>query len=293
MKKIVLICVLPALAALIFWGVWAKAPKPANLNSPIPEQASQVYLFLGDSGTGDLRQKQVTSALKNYCQTHDCQAIFLLGDVIYDRGVSGVDDPLFAEKFETPYQDLNLPFYIAFGNHDYLGCTKCYFDYAAGSGKWKMPAPYYRQSFADVDFFVLDTEAFDQNQADWLSDEIAQSQSRFKIAVGHRPLVTYEEEHAGENWPGKEKLAEVVCQTADVYLAGHAHLLEDPGQLEDCRVRQLVSGGGGASPRHILPEHHDVFVYEGNGFIALSVAPEKLKVEFINSQGDKIYSLAI
>ena len=45
----------------------------------------------------------------------------LLGDNIYDSGVTSVTDPQWQTKFEIPYMGVNLPFYVVLGNHDYGG----------------------------------------------------------------------------------------------------------------------------------------------------------------------------
>jgi len=249
--------------------------------------ASYRFIFLGDTGTGDENQLKVAQAVKEHCDKYkNCQAVFILGDVICDEGVESIDDPQFTTKFEEPYKDINLPFYIAYGNHDYLGCTDCYLQYSNISEKWKMPSPYYKLSFADlVSFLVINTEAFNSQQQNWLKQKLEKSHTPFKIVLGHKPLVTYETNYIKRNWPGKKELKNIVCQTADFYISGHAHLLEDNGILENCQVRQLISGGGGSTPRKIYPPHGGEFYFEGNGFLSLSVSEGKIEYAFFDKEG--------
>jgi len=251
------------------------------------------YLILGDTGTGSLAQYNVAKAAETICRRLVCQAVFIAGDVIYDFGVSSVDDPAFQEKFEKPYADLNVPFYLAFGNHDYYGCIDCYLQYSEKSEKWNMPDRYYSFDIAnDGRIFVIDTENFDQEQQQWLRSELAKVDG-WRVVLGHRPLLTYEEQHGGEDWNGRAILEEILCYSADLYLSGHSHLLEDVGNIPNCQVRQVISGSGGAEPRKIKAENKSLFYYEGNGFITFQAEKERVIVKFINDKSKILYSFEL
>jgi tartrate-resistant acid phosphatase type 5 len=263
---------------------------PSSL--PVPFSPPEVtYILTGDTGSGLPAQQKVADAIENYCQmAANCQAVFVAGDVIYEEGVKSINDPQFQTKFEEPYAEINLPFYIAFGNHDYAGCTQCYLDYAAKSQKWKMPDYYYMLSnFPDVDFFIIDTEKFDVAQRKWLQRELEKSSKTWKIAVGHRPIESFEVSKYKEDWTGKSQFLEDICQAADFYVAGHAHILEDRGELGGCTVKQLVSGGGGASSRTVVDNHQDQFVHESYGFLAVKVKGNELHYQFIDDNGNVLF----
>jgi len=253
------------------------------------EITNEALIFLGDTGTGDGTQYKVGQAIKNYCLTNNCRAVILMGDIIYNQGVSSINDKQFIDKFEKPYREVNLPFYISYGNHDYLGCTVCYLDYSSKSSKWIMTAPYYKLSFDNADIFIIDTEKFSQIQANWLKDGIDKSRATFKIVTGHRPIITYESTHAGEKWTGMDLLQKIICQKVDYYISGHSHLLEDVGRIGRCKTIQLVSGGGGAFPRKINPENKDQFYFEGNGFLSLVITKNLISTEFIDKEGNIIF----
>jgi tartrate-resistant acid phosphatase type 5 len=40
-------------------------------------------------------------------------------DNFYDEGVDSLDDEQFQTKFELPYADIDFPFWVVLGNHDY------------------------------------------------------------------------------------------------------------------------------------------------------------------------------
>ncbi len=55
------------------------------------------------------------------CATDGCDFVQLLGDNIYDSGVGSTSDALWQSNFELPYAELDLPFWVVLGNHDYGG----------------------------------------------------------------------------------------------------------------------------------------------------------------------------
>ena len=97
------------------------------------------FAALGDTGNANCGQYIVARALKRWCTdpAHLCDFILLLGDNIYPSGASTCTDPQFNTKFEDPYgpaqlfptagcigspswdNELDIPFYVALGNHDY------------------------------------------------------------------------------------------------------------------------------------------------------------------------------
>ncbi len=285
------------LGKLLGWprgnGVSAFLPSLAGTQvSPSPTPLPpQYFVVVGDTGAATPAQFAVAKAMQASCeQVGGCQAGFIAGDAIYENSVSSVTDPQFQTKFEEPYKNLSIPLYIAYGNHDYLGCAECYLEYANHSQKWRMPASYYVQSFGDeVSFFVIDTEKFGTVQQQWLKDNLTSNQAHHKVVIGHRPIETFETTKLGENWNGKAELQEILCQTGDLYVAGHAHVLEDNGQIGDCSVKQLVAGGGGAHLRTVSEKSDGDFSAAKHGFVLLKVSEQELNYSFIDSQGEVLF----
>ncbi len=234
-----------------------------------PGGAPLRFVVLGDGGTGDAAQAKVAAAMATVCKARGCSFALYLGDNIYDDGVSGVTDTQFQTKFEAPYADLDFPFYVALGNHDYgnnganflpsNAKSEAQVEYTAHSSKWNMPYYYYAFREGPVAFFALDTNAIvtDQfrkggEQQAWLEAEMAKSDAPWKIVFGHHPYVSNGEHGNAGSYVGpigielhdgskfKTLVEESVCGQAQVYFAGHDH---DREWLEPtCGTSFIVSG---------------------------------------------------
>jgi tartrate-resistant acid phosphatase type 5 len=279
-----------ALAAISFFQSTHLASTQDKLSLTSPAPAPQRFILTGDTGSGSPNQFAVASAMATHCQTEkNCTAAFILGDVFYEAGVKSVDDPQFTQKFEVLYQPVHIPFYIVYGNHDYLGCRECYLQYTSHSSIWKMPAAYYAQNFSSVSFFIIDTEKFNLEQQVWLKEALEQSTAKWKIVLGHRPIESTEVTKVNEDWGGRAALKDIVCHNADFYIAGHAHILEDRGVISGCEVKQVVGGAGGAELRTSLDPNQDLFYRSTYGFISLLVDEHQADVQFVDTKNTKIY----
>jgi hypothetical protein len=58
------------------------------------------FAAIGDTGKGNTGQKQVADAIARKCAASGCDFVQLLGDNIYDSGVTSVTDPQWQTKFE-------------------------------------------------------------------------------------------------------------------------------------------------------------------------------------------------
>lgn len=156
--------------------------------------------LLGDTGSGEKEQYLVADAIRNYHDTYGLTAILILGDNIYEDGVSSLDDNQFYTKFEKPYQDIDLPFYLLLGNHDYANIegTQAFFDHAIHqidyhhfSDKWNMPKRYYSVKLGNCEFFMLDTNLENMTpteislQARTMNQKIKKSKKSHKFLCGH------------------------------------------------------------------------------------------------------------
>ncbi len=172
------------------------APKPVK------------FIAIGDTGKGNADQRRVAIAMRDLCAARGCDFVLMLGDNIYDAGVTSTTDSQWQLKFEQPYMDLDLPFYVALGNHDYGGKLlvdvgglgnefdkgKVEVDYTQVSMKWNMPASHYTFTWGDIGFIVFDTNSIlwsdtrygDQKQ--WLPSALAEvAGKRWVFTAGHHP----------------------------------------------------------------------------------------------------------
>lgn len=166
------------------------------------------FIAVGDTGKGNADQRKVAMAMRDLCAAKGCDFVLMLGDNIYDTGVASTTDPQWQTKFEQPYSDVNLPFYVALGNHDYGG--KLIIDlpgigneftrgpvevaYSQVSTKWNMPATHYTFTFGHVGFIVLDTNSIlwdnkdNGDQAAWLPTAMMEVAGKdWVFLAGHHP----------------------------------------------------------------------------------------------------------
>lgn len=181
-------------------------PPDATPDAPAPKRVK--FIAIGDTGKGNDVQRQVGIAMRDVCAARGCDFVLMLGDNIYNAGVDSTTDEQWQTKFEEPYRDLNVPFYVALGNHDYGG--KLIFevpgignefergqtevDYSMVSDKWNMPATHYTFTFNHVGVIVLDTNAIVWSntvygdQAAWLPQALMEVSGKDWVFVaGHHP----------------------------------------------------------------------------------------------------------
>ncbi len=98
------------------------APEPeVNVSVPEPRPAPLRFIAVGDTGSGNADQFAVAQAMELVCRVRGCDFVVMLGDNFYEDGVKDEYDPQFESKFERPYQNLSVPFYVTLGNHDNSG----------------------------------------------------------------------------------------------------------------------------------------------------------------------------
>lgn len=220
------------LAVVLAAGCLA-ADAPADTSAPpstlTPTAEGIRFIATGDTGTGDDAQLKVARTIEAVCAARGCDFMVILGDLIYETGVSSANDPQFESKFEEPYRNLTFPIYGVLGNHDnsndpVTGATGTGVGlghwYASGdhmvayhyrtdrlSEKWQMPDRYYSVRFGDVEFFALDTntmmfldaalgstnpQAYQDAlaQGSWLDGALDASDAAWKITWSHHPYVS-------------------------------------------------------------------------------------------------------
>lgn len=216
--------------------------EPETPVEPEPEPEPTVlervrFLTIGDSGSGSDGAYAVGQAMADICavklgaendpERAGCDFVVGLGDNIYESGVTSVDDPQFEEKFELPFEPVDLPFYLVLGNHDntaYVGgdgagnargefqVDYTYFD-GRLSDRWIMPDRYFQQDAGEtasgaplVSLFALDSNpiaggfadadldyayhTYGINQLNWAVSAIGGSQAEFKIGLAHHPYLS-------------------------------------------------------------------------------------------------------
>jgi predicted phosphodiesterase len=286
----------------------------AELDAGTPEGGEQDagtvvrFVAIGDTGKGNASQVAVASAIKEKCDLAGCDFAVVLGDNIYPSGVSSKNDPLFQSHFEQPYAQLNFPFFMVLGNHDYgangagtsFGVGNYEVQYTQLSTKWRMPAEYYRFRFADVEFFATDTnmQMFSSvnAQRSALKGWLQQSTATWKISLGHHPYKSNGEHgNAGDydnagfvpivNGDGvKDFYEDVLCGKVDLSLFGHDH----SRQWLDvrCAGTEMAVSGAGASVTTLKNNNPALFAKATLGFLWVEIRGNTLRAEFLDTAGN-------
>lgn len=266
------------------------------------------FVAIGDTGKGNDGQKQVADAIAAKCAKDGCDFVQLLGDNIYDSGVSSTTDTQWTTKFETPYGGISLPFYAVLGNHDYggngagteFGKGQYQVDYTKVSTKWKMPSKYYTRSVKHVDFFGLDTNmmmfsmAGEQKTA--MNGWIGASKATWKIAFGHHPYYSNGPHGNAGTYEGipyvpvtsgqgvKDFFDASICGKVDVYISGHDHSRQWLEKRCGTTTELMISGGGAAVTE--LKGSNKVYWQESSlGFLYVVLEGNKLTGEMIDTKG--------
>lgn len=212
-------------------------------------------LAFGDSGSCDSPtdpascvQNEIARSMKAICDDKGCDIGIMLGDSIYENGVSSETDDQFQYKYEFHYTPLAIPMYTSLGNHDLWGTTvtkdeqiTALINYSDHSTTWRMESEYYDYIKGNVHFFVIDTNDFNPTQIRWLSHKLKHSTANWKVVYGHHPIRS--NGYHGDTPILVDKLLPIVCTHADLFVSGHDHDL----QLldSDCGIPLVVSGAAG------------------------------------------------
>ncbi|MBS1538672.1 MAG: metallophosphoesterase [Bacteroidetes bacterium] len=288
-----------ALSLLADDSVKNSRPSPFRIEKFSPNQSVRFFI-LGDWGAGGKLQRQVAGAMLQKAQLEHPEFVVSVGDNFYPSGVKSADDNQFKTKFEDVYvgKELEIPWYVALGNHDYRWNPEGQVDYSMKNHRWIMPFRYFKftkeiDSFA-IEFFILDTDSMKQGKADeqltWLEQELSQSKAHWKIVIGHHPIRSY-----GAH--GEEKvMLQSVRPLLDkygvqLYLCGHEHDLQcikNPADKFTC----IISGGGGGS-RSTSYGDYTLFAACNGGFSYAVATKDKVYFEWLNPKSEVLFAHSV
>jgi tartrate-resistant acid phosphatase type 5 len=287
------------------------------------EKAISEIMLLGDYGSNAAPQWAVSKGIQKYVADKAIkpEALVLLGDNFYSKGLTGLDSPRWKTGFEDAYPKsaFDCPCPAVLGNHDYHDNPKgeqIQLAYAKkGDTRWHMPAKWYRMDLGGADklvtFLFIDTNfknisgkpaekdktkrprpsltvEEEAEQFAWLKAELAKPRGAFTIVVGHHPVYSN-----GNHGDTKELVAKLhpLLQEHGVhaYLCGHDHDMQHL-ELKGAKTSHVLSGGGGARVRELKnktrKEPYGQPVY---GFTRLSIFKDKLQFQHLDANGKVLH----
>lgn len=271
---------------------------------------ARTILVLGDWGRrGSLAQRRVARGLGAVARRLQACAVVTTGDNFYEDGVSGCNDPHWTESFESVYTDpaLRIPWYACLGNHDWRGDVEAQILRSRAGDRWQMPDYHYSALIGPggmLELVVLDTttllpryrpggaeaiaateELCPDDQLAWLTRTLARSTARWRLVVGHHPILSGSRYHGGS--PELDAAVRPILEEHGVqaYLCGHEHDLQ---HLVQGHVHYVVSGSG-AEWRDTAVERRTRFCASRLGFAALTVSRSRLLLRFYDQDGRRLY----
>lgn len=277
----------------------------ANVSSP-----ELHFIVVGDWGQrGTQNQRSVARAMQQSASLTPARFVISVGDNFYPQGVSATSDPLWTESFESVYDapELKCPWYAILGNHDYKGRTEAQIEYSHKSRRWKMPSAYYRLTEeitreTSVEFFFIDTTPLVSHQPAfwsfwitgseirrqlaWLEKSLCDSSSRWKIVVGHHPIVS-----SGPHGP-EPALVQGVMPLLErygvyAYFNGHEHNL----QHAIANGVHYFTSGAGSEIRS--PTTSCSACFAELGFMDVTISATAFVVRLMSAQGRVLHTAEV
>ncbi|QQU02774.1 metallophosphoesterase [Myroides odoratus] len=281
-----------------------------DIPSLVHQEDSFNFLVLGDFGrVGDYYQKEVAREMGNAMVVLDGEFVVSVGDNFYPNGVASTQDYHWTSSFEQVYTNPSLyaDWYVALGNHDYLGNVQAQVDYTKISRRWNMPDRYYSKTFKlengkKLLLVVMDTNPFIDNyrksskygdlkeqdtekQMQWLEQTLGQADAdvQWKIVVGHHPMYSGGKRKVNKDTQGFEQqfAAFFDRHQVDAYICGHEHDLQII-KPKNRYTTQFLSGAA-SEVRPSGTMEHTVFAAAEPGFMAFSILNTSLTVQVVKA----------
>jgi len=270
------------------------------------------FAVIGDWGMwGQGDQLKVAKAMDNVGSECPYDFIVSTGDNFYDAGVDSVGDVLWSMSYEYVYTgpQLQCPWYVVLGNHDYRGAPSAEIAYTPLSPRWRLPAKYYKELFSfgngeTLDIFFMDSNPYQKDllsagnsypelnaldtvsQNGWIESSLRNSTANWKLVIGHHPLYTC---GVRKNQPQYMRKFEGLFNEThvDAYFCGHEHDLQVHKPVGT--VTYFVSGGGGSKRAIQAPFEFTHFAKSTLGFMVVEIANSKMTVTSYNENGQVLH----
>jgi tartrate-resistant acid phosphatase type 5 len=249
------------------------------------------FAVIGDYGGGGQPEADVAALVAGW----DVDFVITTGDNNYSDGAAETIDRnigQFYQAFIYPYEGEYGPgaeenrFFPSLGNHDWnTDSAQPYLGYFTLPGNER----YYDFSWGPLHFFALDSDSREPDgvgasseQAAWLQERLASSQSPWQIVYMHLP--PYSSGRHGPvdwmRWPFAE-------WGADAVLSGHDHTYE---RIERDEIVYFINGlGGGSIYNFNQPvEGSQVRYNDDYGAMRVEASETSIEFQFVNRAGEVV-----
>lgn len=271
-------------------------------------------ILIGDTGRDDQGQLDVSRSLSDFCTREKCDLGMLTGDNVYHAGVASPTDTVLERMFDKYYNQLNIRFLVALGNHDYGKLTK---DWKRGSYQllhakknplFHLPSYFYTHETPEAVIAVIDTtrlmwkkDARAMEQMLEAAQKSAQEKKKWYIVMGHHPFLSNGKHGNAGKYDGlsapyfasgsfvKSFLKKNVCGKAQFYFSGHDHSLQViDGNIAGCDT-QLVVSGSGASGSKLYKKNATQFETNALGYFHVTIRPDSMRLRAVNSKAEVLF----
>jgi hypothetical protein len=214
-------------------------------------------------------------------------------------------------SYEQVYtgSQLQCPWYVVLGNHDYRGAPSAEIAYSNISPRWKLPSKYFKEQFSaggneSVEMFFMDSNPYQKDllragssypelnaldtvsQNGWIESGLRNSSADWKLVIGHHPLYTC---GVRKNQPQYMRKFEGLFNEThvDAYFCGHEHDLQV--HKPEGSVTYFVSGGGGSKRAIQTPFAFTHFAQSSLGFMVVEITSGKMTVTSYNENGQVLH----
>lgn len=247
------------------------------------------FAVVGDFGTGESDEFAIAAQMLEAHRKSPLDLVLAVGDNIYPNG-SG---KYFVKHFEQPFEGLlkeHVKFYAVLGNHDVEEGRKDQLNYPlfnmGGSN-------YYTISRGNgfVDFFMLDSNAFDSGQANWLENSLRASRAMWKIAALHHPIYSSGKKHGSETKLRATLEPLLTRYHVQVVFAGHDHVYERTKPQQG--IQYFITGAGGKTRRGDIDMKSPLRAAsydQGNSFMLIEIDEIEMSFKSISEKGEVVDS---
>lgn len=263
--------------------------KPASVFARESADNKTRFAVLGDFGTGDSDEFAVAEQMLIAHRGAALDLVVAVGDNIYPNGSARH----FVKHFEQPFEGLlkeRVKFYAALGNHDVEEGRKDQLNYPlfnmSGSN-------YYTISRGNglVEWFILDSTAFDAGQSTWLESSLRASRATWKIAAMHHPIYSSAKRHGSETSLRTMLEPLFTRYHVQVVFAGHDHVYERTKPQKG--IQHFVTGAGGKMRRGNINRHSPLLAAsydKDNSFMVIEIDENEMTFKSISEKGEVVDS---